>query len=143
MMEALYKKRKMGRGLLLDKLKYDKNSQDVELFSLMPIMSSKNQPVIDKVDKVDIKLDVYNSEMFTIKKITNDFIIIENSRISLNVPVKSFQKCFYVAFAITSHKAQGQTYDNSYTIHEWERMDTRCKRVALTRAKTWEQVNII
>ena len=62
-MKAIKKTRKMGDGLKLQKLNYDKNSQDVELFSLMPIMSSKNQPVFNKE-----KIDIFNNEMFTIKK---------------------------------------------------------------------------
>ena len=142
MMESVYKARKMGRGLQLSKLHYDKNSQDVELFSGMPVMSSKNIPVI-KLENEQLKLDVFNNEMFTIAKIDNNYVHIKNSRVVEQVPIKSFQRCFYVAYAITSHKAQGQTYNHPFTIHEWTKMSTRCKRVALTRATKWEYVNII
>ena len=108
----------------------------------MPIMASKNQPVVKYGDD-KFKLDVFNNEMFTIKKINISNIEIFNNRITLIVPVDEFQRCFYPAFAITSHKSQGQTYDQPYTIHEFHRMSTRCKRVALTRATKWEHVNII
>jgi hypothetical protein len=136
------KSKKMRDPLILDKLSYDKNSQDVELHSKMPIISSKNKPVI-KVDGKNVKLEILNNEMFTIDKILdNDTIVIKNSRINFELPSSSFQRCFYVAFAITSHKAQGQTYDHPYTISEWGRMDNRCKKVALTRATKYEHVNI-
>ena len=130
------------RGLELKALNYDENSQDVELFSEMLIMASKNQPVVKYGDDKE-KLDVFNNEMFTIKKINISNIEIFNKCTSLIVPIDEFQRCFYVAFAITSHKAQGSTYDFPYSIHEWKRMSTRCRRVALTRSTRWEWINII
>ena len=109
----------------------------------MPIISSKNTPSI-KVNDKKVMLDIYNNETFTIKKILdNDNIIIKNDRIELEVPSDSFQRCLFVAFALTSHKSQGQTYNHPYSISEWEKMSTRCKRVSLTRATKYEYVNII
>ena len=138
-MDSIHEKRQK-KGLLLQALNYDENSQKVELYSKMPIMASKNQPVIKYGDDKE-KLDVFNNEMFTIKKINISNIENKNKRTSLIVPIDEFQRCFYVAFAITSHKAQGQTYDYPYSIHEWAKMSSRCKRVAL--ATKWEHVNII
>ena len=146
-MDEVSKSRKKDKtlraGLHLKKLHYDSNSQDVELHSKTPIISSKNQPVI-KIDNKNVKLDMMNNETFVIYKILdNDTIVVKNDRISFELPSSSFQRCFYVAYAVTSHKAQGQTYDKEYTIHEWDGMSTRCKRVALTRATKYEYVNII
>ena len=142
-MNAVHAIRKK-KGLVLEALNYDENSQRVELYSYMPIMASKNQPVVKYGDD-KFKLDVFNNEMFTIVKkgISISSIKISNNRITLDVPIDEFQRCFYVAFAITSHRAQGQTYDEPYTIHEWSKMSTRCKRVALTRATKWEWINIV
>ena len=50
---------------------------------------------------------------------------------------------FYVAYAITIHKCQGETYDTPYTIHEWERLNKRLKYVALSRATDKNLINII
>ena len=47
-------------------------------------------------------------------------------------------------YAITSHKAQGSTYDHPYTIWEWThpRFDERAKYVVLSRSKKYEHINI-
>ena len=109
----------------------------------MSIISSKTSPII-KVNDKKIRLDINNNEQFVIKKILdNDNIIIKNDRIELEIPSDSFQRCFYVAYAITSHKAQAQTYDHEYTIQEWDKLSTRCKYVCLSRATKYEYVNII
>ena len=59
MNKFLAKKKKTGLGLELKKLSYDKNSQDVKLYSGMPIIARKNcKP-----------LNIFNNETFTIKEI--------------------------------------------------------------------------
>ena len=84
------KDKSLKSGLELKKLYYDKNSQDVILYSKMPIISSKNTPTI-KVNDKKIMLDIYNNETFTIKKILdNDNIIIKSDRIELEVPSLEF-----------------------------------------------------
>ena len=55
---------------------------------------------------------------------------------------KDFQHYFYVAYAITIHKSQGSTFDFSYTIHEWDKLDNKLKYVALSRATDKEYINI-
>ena len=86
------KDKSLRSGLELKKLYYDKNSQDVILYSKMPIISSKNTPTI-KVNDKKIMLDIYNNETFTIKKILdNDNIIIKNDKIELEVPSDNFQR---------------------------------------------------
>ena len=54
-----------------------------------------------------------------------------------------FTKLFYVAYCITIHKSQGQTYNQSYTIHEWEMLDDRLKYVAISRATQKKFINIM
>ena len=58
------------------------------------------------------------------------------------VPFEDFTKMFYVAYCVTIHKSQGQTYDHSYTIHEWSMLDERLKYVALSRATQKKFINI-
>ena len=50
---------------------------------------------------------------------------------------------FRVAFCITVHKSQGETYSDNYTIHEFERFDGRLKYVALSRATDFSLINIV
>ncbi len=44
---------------------------------------------------------------------------------------------------MTIHACQGCTFDEPYSIHEWERLDKHLKYVALTRATKKEFINII
>ena len=49
---------------------------------------------------------------------------------------------FYVAFCITCHKSQGQTFEKEYYIHEWSKFDSRLKYIALSRATEKENIHI-
>ena len=93
--ESSRKKKKENRlALNLQKLHYDSNSQNVKLFSKMPIISSKNQPII-KMGDVKVKLDMMNNEMFVIDKILDDdTIVVKNDRLKFEIPASSFQRCF-------------------------------------------------
>ena len=108
-------------------------------------------PIIAKLSNKD--LDICNNEMFIIKKITDDDIIIyeedENfpgdPKKAINeftIPINKFQKMFYVAYCITVHKSQGSTFRHEYTIHEFEKFDNRLKYVALSRSSNIKHINI-
>jgi hypothetical protein len=121
------------KPLHLDAWQYSNNSQDVDLFVGVPIMSIKN-----------IKDVMVNGESFVIVDY-NDKIIKAKSALNdnvLDIDVKDFQRNFFVSYCITSHRAQGQTFKEPYTIHEWNRLNNRSKYVALSRADKWENCNI-
>ena len=59
---------------------------------------------------------------------------IETEQKTVTVEYKDFHKHFWPGFCITTHSAQGLSLTN-YTIYDWERMDTRLRYVALSRAK--------
>ena len=122
------------KPLTLDKLEWDPNSQDVELLAGMPIIARKNSK----------EFNIANNETFTIKEIrrSKQIIIIEEDGLTMEIPFNYFQNMFYVAYCITVYKSQGQTFDHPYTIHEWERFDSRMKYVALSRSTNIENINI-
>jgi hypothetical protein len=122
------------KGLYLPKLKFIDNSQDVNLFINMPIISYKNCKA----------MDIVNNESFKITNIDNEYIEFGNKRIkNLTIGIEDFQKFFFVSYAITIHKSQGDTIKKSFTIHEWDKLDSRLKYVALSRATTCDNINII
>jgi len=89
---------------------------------------------------------VANNEMFTIIEINKNSIMLrsqadENKIVKNNV--KSFQMNFYVAYAMTIHKSQGSTFNQPYTIHQWNRLDEKLKYVAISRTTKKEFINII
>jgi ATP-dependent exoDNAse (exonuclease V) alpha subunit len=135
MMMSNYVKAKKTKGLQLSKLSYDDNSQDVEILAGMPIMARKNSK----------SLNIFNNETFRIKEIRkkSDIIVIEDEDRCQEIPIKDFQHLFYIAFCITCHKSQGCTFDENYTIHEFDRYDNRLKYVALSRAVNINLINIV
>jgi hypothetical protein len=128
---ARQKKRKFLMPLHLDKNPYSNNSQDVDLFVGTPVIAITNK-----------KGSFVNGEKFVVDKI-DSVIQLKNDRHIINVDIKDFQRWFHVAYAITSHRAQGLTINEPYTIHEWSRLSTRCKYVSLSRSNSWDNCNII
>jgi ATP-dependent exoDNAse (exonuclease V) alpha subunit len=125
MMDIKGKKNK-ETAITLKKLSYDDNSQDVTLFPRVPIISKASYK----------EFGITNNQMFTIKKVTNNFIIIKDEdKNEIEINIYDFQRMFYVAYAITIHKCQGETYNEPYTIHEWERLNKRLKYVFICKSK--------
>lgn len=81
-----------------------------------------------------------------VKKIVKSEVLysveLTNSRHTIIIPETKFRKVFSPAYAITSHKAQGLTFNEPYYIHEWDRMLPEQKYVALTRTTNPSFVNI-
>ena len=138
MMDKLVLHKKGKKSLNLDKLSYDKNSQDVRLLAGTPIIARTNR----------LDMNIYNNECFTIKEIQHskgNILITDDCGETKGIPMYLFQKLFYVAYCITIHRCQGATYDHAYTIHEWDhpKFDNRLKYVALSRTTKLEHINII
>jgi ATP-dependent exoDNAse (exonuclease V) alpha subunit len=132
-MELMHKKH--GSGLKIKKIN-NPNSQDVEIFKGidMPIMAYKTNN----------KMDIVNNERFIIDTVIDGVIYYSNAmKKNLQIKVADFQSFFYIAYASTIHKSQACTFNFSYTIHEWEKLDTRLKYVALSRATEKDKINIM
>jgi ATP-dependent exoDNAse (exonuclease V) alpha subunit len=132
-MKELYNQ-KYRKGLKLEGLSYDDRSQAVIL--------NKGVPIISKVNNEDI--GIFNNQRFKIVKIGSLTITIEDDfekLIKINIP--DFQKFFLVAYATTTHSAQGMSIGKPYTIHEWDRMDKRLRYVALSRSRAYEYINVM
>ena len=125
-----------GIELFLKKNPFSKLSQDVYLYKNSEIISIKNKK----------ELNIVNGEIFRIKEIDKNggFIYIDNHyKTNIKIPINKFQQLFHVAYCITSHKSQGQTFNRPYTIHDWHLMSETCKYVSLSRASDYDYVNII
>ena len=94
--------------------------------------------------KTNNKMNIVNNERFIIDTIINGVIYYSNKmKKQQEIKVDEFQNYFYVAYASTIHKSQACTFDFSYTIHEWEKLDQRLKYVALSRATDKKKINIM
>ena len=87
-----------------------------------------------------IKSVDHRNKTFTIEPQDANF---ETDRPIELISYDDFQRLFYVAYAITVHKSQGESYDIPYTIHEWERYDARMKYLSLSRATSVDLINIV
>ena len=89
-----------------------------------------------------MELNLINNETFTINRIVDDNIHISNESKELVVHKDDFQNLFYVAYCITIHSSQGETFLEPYTIHDWDKLDKHLRYVALTRSSNIEYINI-
>jgi ATP-dependent exoDNAse (exonuclease V) alpha subunit len=94
--------------------------------------------------KTNNKMNIVNNERFVIDTVIDGVIYYSNDmKKNLQIKVADFQSFFYIAYATTIHKSQACTFNFSYTIHEWEKLDTRLKYVALSRATKKDKINIM
>ena len=85
-----------------------------------------------------------NNEQFIVTKLDKyNNIIISNEKKEFKLSVKEFGEMMYPDYCITIHCSQGQSHDDSYTIHEWWRLTDKLEYVALTRATNKDFINII
>ena len=140
-------------------LEYDSNSQVVKVYTGLPIIARVNTDIAyeaknDKKEVVKRTTKICNNESFVVKEVrkkSERIVVIpvrddeEKPEEGFYVGFKVFQKLFYPAYAITSHKAQGSTYKNPYTIWEWSHkcFDEAAKYVVLSRAQKFEYINVI
>ena len=124
-----------GPSITLNKLFWDENSQDITL--------QTETPIIAKINNKD--MGIVNNERFKITKIEKDTITIQNTNKSITFNAaenNAFQRYFRVAFATTCHSSQGLSIREPYLIHQWKRYTNKMKYVALSRATTYEHINI-
>jgi hypothetical protein len=124
-------------------LHFDKNSQNYTLAEGMPVISRVN-------DKT--KYHIANNQTFKVKEILeNTIVIVDENGDGPIVKKSDFNKFFYLAFCITCHKSQGETYDTNYTIFDWNHpallYDRETRRrfryVALSRTTDINNIQIV
>ena len=121
------------KTLNVEKLEYDDNSTSMTLCKGMPLIARINQK----------SLGVVNNEVFKIDDVKNDCIIVSNPlKDKVEIPLSKINRMFHLAFCITIHKSQGQTFDEAYTIHEYASLEWRLKYVALSRSSNIEHITI-
>ena len=116
--------------------KYDKDlkTQDVKLCVGMPIIAHLTEK----------KLNILNSEKFVVKSIDTKNIIDADGDRLIKVALENFHKYFYLGFCITIYASQGETFENKYTIYDWnfKHFCNKGKYVALSRATSINNIQI-
>ena len=139
MMQAVEanKKGKKQKVVNLKAYVFDERSQDVSLLAGMPIIARMTSD----------EYNIMNNECFLIKKVSDEWITITNSEndsiACMDIPTDEMTKHFNIAYCITIHCCQGQSYNHPYSIHEFNRLDKRLRYVALSRATQKQFINVI
>jgi len=125
-------KRSLPKPIILKCKEGDEMGQDVKLLRGMPIIARKTSS----------KYDIMNNQTFYIYDINPYSFKIRVHQTPIEISIFEFQDLFNVAFCMTIHKSQGQTFNHNYTIYEWERLDKRLKYVALSRSTDKKYIHI-
>ena len=136
----------------------DKKKNDGDLFILADEENDKTQdmyiyeglPVIAMKTKHDGDNILFaNSETFNVGNIDNEYISLccerpdENGEKEIYIydcPIEDFRDYFLLNYCSTTHKSQGETITEEYTIYDWDCMTTKIKYTALSRAIKYENV---
>jgi len=112
----------------------NQKSQDVSLCIGMPVIAHKTNK----------KLSIMKSQRFIVSSITDDIIKIKDDDREIEIELKNFNKLFYIGFCITLHSSQGETFNEPYTIYDWNNFyfDNIARYVALSRATCIENIQI-
>jgi ATP-dependent exoDNAse (exonuclease V) alpha subunit len=134
-------KLKPADSLLIKADDTDEYTQDMYIYKDLPVIARKT------ANKGDVCM---NNETFEVLDYDDNNIYLGTTRPnddgeaechSIEVEIKDFNELFCLNYCSTTHKAQGETITDDFTIYDWDRMDTKCRYTALSRARNPEQVS--
>jgi len=123
----------------------DYESQDIYLYEGLPVIATRT-----KRDKQEGILWA-NSEKYWVSGYDDKNIVLWTERPNENgekedyvidVEIDEFRNNFYMNYCCTTHKMQGETLTDNFTIYDWDKMTTKLRYTALSRAKKPDQVYI-
>ncbi len=117
----------------INKLPYDDNSQPYKLYKGIPLISRLNIK----------KHNVYNNEFYSVKEWNKEYVVVKNEMNEVKLSINDIPRMFNVGYCITTHKSQGETFQEPYTIYEWKKMDSTLRYVSLSRSTNKDFINII
>jgi hypothetical protein len=135
-------KKKKNGDLFIPALVDNLKTQDMYVYDGLPVIAMKTKHEGDD-------LLFANSETFAVCAIGEDYISVYNERPDdngnksvyiYNCPIEDFNKYFLMNYCSTTHKSQGETIVENFTIYDWNAMDIKIRYTALSRARKIEQV---
>jgi len=121
----------------------DEYTQDMYVYVGLPVIAKKSK-------RDGEELLFANSETFVVGNISDEVISVWNERPNdesikevyvYDCPIGNFREYFLMNYCSTTHKNQGETIVENYTIYDWDYMSEKIKYTALSRAKCCEQVS--
>ena len=117
-------------------------TQDIYLYSGLPLIARRNTQGGE---------EMINNEKFILDGYDNEFLYLSSERPDeegdqtihkIDVKINDIHKYFLLNYCSTTHKAQGETIKENFTIYDFNLMSKKCKYTALSRAKSAEQIII-
>ena len=135
-------KKKNDKDLFIPADEENDKTQDMYIYKDLPVIAMKTKHDGDEVIFA-------NSETFNVKEINKEYISLYNERPDekgekkkyiYDCPIEDFRDYFLLNYCSTTHKSQGETITEEYTIYDWDCMTTKIKYTALSRAVKYENV---
>jgi len=126
-------KAKKKKSIFIERNPEDLNSQDVRLMVGTPVLAVKTTK----------KLGLFKGDTFVVSKLEPLTLKDTLSKEKIEISKEIFKSHFYVNYATTCHRIQGETITEPFTIWEWEKMDSRYKYTAISRTSSKSLINVI
>ena len=135
-------KEKTNEALFIKANEDDEMTQDIYLYSGLPLIARRNTQGGE---------EMINNEKFILDGYDNEFLYLSSERPDeegdqtihkIDVKINDIHKYFLLNYCSTTHKAQGETIKENFTIYDFNLMSKKCKYTALSRAKSAEQIII-
>jgi len=135
-------KEREEKSILIKADEKDEITQDIYLYCGLPLIARKTLLNGDLI---------INNEKFILENYDNEYLYLfserpdENGEIikhKIDIKIDDLQKNFCLNYCSTTHKSQGETITEKYTIYDFNFMSKKCKYTALSRAKRAEQIII-
>ena len=119
----------------------DEYTQDMYIYENLPVIARRT------VEGGEIMI---NNETYSVINYDDTHIYLycerpdddgEKVNHSIDVEINKFNDLFALNYCSTTHKKQGATITENFTIYDWNKMSTRCRYTALSRARKPEQVS--
>ena len=105
-----------------------------------------NMPIIGTKPNNDYGINIFRNGFYiVIGWNDNDILVKDEEGKEAQIPRDKFPRHFQAGYAITSHVAQGLTFDMEYSIWDWNHFyfKVNARYVALSRATNHKNINII
>lgn len=133
-------KEKKENSTLINADEEDDQTQDIYLYEGLPLIARRN------IYGGDFTI---NNEKFTLDFYDNEFIYLSSDRPDdngdifkhkIDVKIEDIHKNFLLNYCSTTHKSQGETITENFSIYDFKFMSKKCKYTALSRGKKIEQI---
>ena len=135
-------KQKKVNSILIKADENDEMTQDIYLYNGLPLISRKTLKGGE---------EMINNEKFILNGYDDKYLFLSSERPDeegekiihkIDIDISQIHNYFLLNYCSTTHKAQGETIKENFTIYDFNFMSKKCKYTALSRAKRTEQIII-